>query len=54
MIYVVKNKLFFLIGLGNGYNMVCLDVMVMICEISEYMEIYDKEFVIVKKDSVEV
>ncbi|HEL9627951.1 TPA: glutamine--fructose-6-phosphate transaminase (isomerizing) [Streptococcus suis] len=53
-IYVAKNKSPLLIGLGDGYNMVCSDAMAMIRETSEYMEIYDKELVIVKKDSVEV
>ncbi|MHA2795131.1 glutamine--fructose-6-phosphate transaminase (isomerizing) [Streptococcus agalactiae] len=53
-IYVAKNKSPLLIGLGNGYNMVCSDAMAMIHETSEYMEIHDKELVIVKKDSVEV
>ncbi|HFS5205701.1 TPA: glutamine--fructose-6-phosphate transaminase (isomerizing) [Streptococcus agalactiae] len=53
-IYVAKNKSPLLIGLGNGYNMVCSDAMAMIRDTSEYMEIHDKELVIVKKDSVEV
>ncbi|HGI8634127.1 TPA: glutamine--fructose-6-phosphate transaminase (isomerizing) [Streptococcus agalactiae] len=53
-IYVAKNKSPLLIGLGNAYNMVCSDAMAMIRETSEYMEIHDKELVIVKKDSVEV
>ncbi|HEO6575335.1 TPA: glutamine--fructose-6-phosphate transaminase (isomerizing) [Streptococcus agalactiae] len=53
-IYVAKNKSPLLIGLGNGYNIVCSDAMAMIRETSEYMEIHDKELVIVKKDSVEV
>lgn len=53
-IYVAKNKSPLLIGLGNGYNMVCSDAVAMIRETSEYMEIHDKELVIVKKDSVEV
>ncbi|HFH7908069.1 TPA: glutamine--fructose-6-phosphate transaminase (isomerizing) [Streptococcus agalactiae] len=53
-IYLAKNKSPLLIGLGNGYNMVCSDAMAMIRETSEYMEIHDKELVIVKKDSVEV
>ncbi|MEK0400605.1 glutamine--fructose-6-phosphate transaminase (isomerizing) [Streptococcus suis] len=54
VIYVAKNKSPLLIGLGDGYNMVCSDAMAMIRETSEYMEIHDKELVIVKKDSVEV
>ncbi|HEM6560062.1 TPA: glutamine--fructose-6-phosphate transaminase (isomerizing) [Streptococcus suis] len=53
-IYVAKNKSPLLIGLGDGCNMVCSDAMAMIRETSEYMEIHDKELVIVKKDSVEV
>ncbi|HEL1584465.1 TPA: glutamine--fructose-6-phosphate transaminase (isomerizing) [Streptococcus suis] len=53
-IYVAKNKSPLLIGLGDGYNMVCSDAMAMIRETSEYMEIHDKELVIVTKDSVQV
>lgn len=54
VIYVAKNKSPLLIGLGDGYNMVCSDAMAMIRETSEYMEIHDKELVIVTKDSVQV
>lgn len=53
-IYVAKNKSPLLIGLGNGYNMVCSDAMAMIRETNQYMEIHDQELVIVKADSVEV
>lgn len=53
-IYVAKNKSPLLIGLGDGYNMVCSDAMAMIRETSEYMEIQDKELVIVTKDSVTI
>lgn len=53
-IYVAKNKSPLLIGLGDGYNMVCSDAMAMIRETSEYMEIHDKELVVVKKDSISV
>ena len=53
-IYVAKNKSPLLIGLGDDYNMVCSDAMAMIRETSEYMEIHDKELVVLKKDSVEV
>ncbi|WP_148888874.1 glutamine--fructose-6-phosphate transaminase (isomerizing) [Streptococcus cristatus] len=53
-IYVAKNKSPLLIGLGDGYNMVCSDAMAMIRETSEYMEIHDKELVIVTANSVEV
>ncbi|MGT2771241.1 glutamine--fructose-6-phosphate transaminase (isomerizing) [Streptococcus marimammalium] len=53
-IYVAKNKSPLLIGLGDGYNMVCSDAMAMIRETSEFMEIHDKEIVTVKKDSVSI
>ena len=53
-IYVAKNKSPLLIGLGDGYNMVCSDAMAMIRETNQYMEIHDKELVIVQADSVEV
>ncbi|HEQ0835593.1 TPA: glutamine--fructose-6-phosphate transaminase (isomerizing) [Streptococcus pyogenes] len=51
-IYVAKNKSPLLIGLGEGYNMVCSDAMAMIRETSQFMEIHDKELVILTKDSV--
>ena len=53
-IYVAKNKSPLLIGLGDGYNMVCSDAMAMIRETNQYMEIHDQELVVVKADSVEV
>lgn len=53
-IYVAKNKAPLLIGLGDGYNMVCSDAMAMIRETSEFMEIHDKELVVLTKDSVSV
>ena len=54
VIYVAKNKSPLLIGLGDGYNMVCSDAMAMIRETSEFMEIHDKELVVVTKDTVTV
>lgn len=53
-IYVAKNKSPLLIGLGQGYNMVCSDAMAMIRETSEFMEIHDKELVVLTKDTAEV
>ncbi|MGX7776702.1 glutamine--fructose-6-phosphate transaminase (isomerizing) [Streptococcus pluranimalium] len=53
-IYVAKNKSPLLIGLGDGYNMVCSDAMAMIRETSEFMEIHDKELVILTQDSATV
>ncbi|MDR0299394.1 MAG: glutamine--fructose-6-phosphate transaminase (isomerizing) [Streptococcaceae bacterium] len=54
MIYVAKNKSPLLIGLGEGYNMVCSDAMAMIRETSEFMEIHDKELVLVTKDNIAI
>lgn len=53
-IYVAKNKSPLLIGLCDGYNMVCSDAMAMIRETSEFMEIHDKELVVLTKDSATV
>ena len=52
MLLKIKSPL--LVGLGEGYNMVCSDAMAMIRETSQFMEIHDQELVIVRKDSVEV
>lgn len=54
VIYVAKNKSPLLIGLGECYNMVCSDAMAMIRETSEFMEIHDKELVVLTKDNVTV
>jgi len=54
VIYVAKNKSPLLIGLREGYNMVCSDAMAMIRETSEFMEIHDKELVVLTKDNVTV
>ncbi|MGO2198830.1 MAG: glutamine--fructose-6-phosphate transaminase (isomerizing) [Pseudolactococcus laudensis] len=54
VIYVAKNKSPLLIGLGEGYNMVCSDAMAMIRETSEFMEIHDHELVILTQNDVEI
>lgn len=53
-IYVAKNKSPLLIGVGEGYNMVCSDAMAMIRETSQFMEIHDKELVVLTKDTITV
>lgn len=53
-IYVAKNKSPLLIGLGEGYNMVCSDAMAMIRETNQFMEIHDKELVFLTKDTAQV
>ena len=53
-IYVAKNKSPLLIGVGEGYNMVCSDAMAMIRETSQFMESHDKELVVLTKDAITV
>ena len=53
-IYVAKNKSPLLIGVGEGYNMVCSDAMAMIRETSQFTEIHDKELVVLTKDAITV
>ncbi|EMB80292.1 glucosamine--fructose-6-phosphate aminotransferase [Streptococcus mutans 5SM3] len=53
-IYVAKNKSPLLIGLGEGYNMVCSDAMAMIRETNQFMEIHDKELVVLTEDTAQV
>ena len=53
-IYVAKNKSPLLIGVGEGYTMVCSDAMAMIRETSQFMEIHDKELVVLTKDAITV
>ncbi|MDT2828449.1 MAG: glutamine--fructose-6-phosphate transaminase (isomerizing) [Enterococcus viikkiensis] len=53
-IYVAKNKSPLLIGLGNGFNVVCSDAMAMLEQTNQFVEINDGEMVIVTKDHVEI
>jgi glutamine---fructose-6-phosphate transaminase (isomerizing) len=51
-IYVAKNKSPLLVGLGEGFNVVASDAMAMLQVTNQYVELMDKEIVIVKKDEV--
>ena len=51
-IYVAKNKSPLLLGVGEGFNVIASDALVMLQVTSEYKEIHDHEIVIVKKDEV--
>ena len=51
-IYVAKNKSPLLVGLGEGFNVVASDAMAMIQVTNQYVELMDKEMVLVTKDSV--
>ena len=53
-IYVAKNKSPLLVGLGNGFNVVASDAMATLKVTDQYLEIHDKEIVIVKRDSITI
>lgn len=52
IIYVAKNKSPLLIGLGEGFNVICSDAMAMIKETNQFVEIVDGEIVTVTADKV--
>ncbi|MFC4402292.1 glutamine--fructose-6-phosphate transaminase (isomerizing) [Gracilibacillus xinjiangensis] len=54
LIYVAKNKSPLLIGLGDGFNVVASDAMATLRETNRYVEIEDKEAVLVRADRVEI
>jgi glutamine---fructose-6-phosphate transaminase (isomerizing) len=53
-IYVAKNKSPLLVGLGDEFNVVASDAMAMLQVTNQYVELMDKEIVIVKKDYVTI
>jgi len=53
-IFVAKNKSPLLVGVGEGFNVVASDAMAMLQVTDQYIELYDKEVVIVHKASVEI
>jgi glucosamine--fructose-6-phosphate aminotransferase (isomerizing) len=53
-IYVAKNKSPLLIGLGNDFNVVASDAMAMIQVTDQFVELMDKEIVIVTKEGVTI
>ncbi|HSI66138.1 MAG TPA: glutamine--fructose-6-phosphate transaminase (isomerizing) [Planococcus sp. (in: firmicutes)] len=53
-IFVAKNKSPLLVGLGDGFNVIASDAMAMLQVTDEFVELMDKEIVIVRKDSVEI
>ncbi len=54
MIYVAKNKSPLLIGLGESFNVIASDAMAMLQVTDQYVELVDKEIVIVTKDGVTI
>ncbi|MEH7304972.1 glutamine--fructose-6-phosphate transaminase (isomerizing) [Neobacillus drentensis] len=53
-IYVAKNKSPLLVGLGNDFNVVASDAMAMIQVTNQYLELVDKEIVLVSKKDVTI
>ena len=53
-IFVAKNKSPLLIGLGDGFNVICSDAMAMLDSTHTFLEIEDGEVVVLKKDTVEI
>ncbi len=53
-IYVAKNKSPLLVGLGEGFNVVASDAMAMLQVTNQYVELTDKEIVLVTRDSVTI
>lgn len=53
-IYVAKNKSPLLVGVGEGFNVVASDAMAMLQVTDQFIELHDKEVVVVHQDSVEI
>ncbi|MFY3792304.1 glutamine--fructose-6-phosphate transaminase (isomerizing) [Ureibacillus sp. MALMAid1270] len=53
-IYVAKNKSPLLVGVGDGFNVVASDAMAMLQVTDQFIELHDKEIVLVHKDKVEI
>lgn len=53
-IFVAKNKSPLLVGRGNGFNVIASDAMAMLQVTDQYMELHDKEVVIVTKDAITI
>ncbi|SOC24656.1 glucosamine--fructose-6-phosphate aminotransferase (isomerizing) [Ureibacillus xyleni] len=53
-IYVAKNKSPLLVGVGEGFNVVASDAMAMLQVTDQFIELRDKEVVLVHKDKVEI
>ncbi|WP_125587645.1 glutamine--fructose-6-phosphate transaminase (isomerizing) [Companilactobacillus jidongensis] len=53
-IFVAKSKSPLLIGLGDGFNVICSDAMAMLDRTHEFVEIHDGEVVILEKNKVSI
>jgi len=53
-IFVAKNKSPLLVGVGDGFNVVASDAMAMLQVTDQFVELRDKEVVLVHRDKVEI
>lgn len=53
-IYVAKNKSPLLVGVGETFNVIASDAMAMLQVTDQFIELHDKEVVLVRKDKVEI
>ncbi|CUB58191.1 glutamine--fructose-6-phosphate transaminase (isomerizing) [Bacillus cereus group sp. Bce002] len=54
MIYVAKNKSPLLVGVGDNFNVVASDAMAMLQVTDQFVELMDKEIVIVTKENITI
>ncbi|MBL3853254.1 glutamine--fructose-6-phosphate transaminase (isomerizing) [Bacillus cereus] len=54
MIYVAKNKSPLLVGIGDNFNVVASDAMAMLQVTDQFIELMDKEIVIVTKENITI
>lgn len=54
VIYVAKNKSPLLVGLGDGFNVVSSDSLAMLKVTDQFVELEDKEIVLVRRNEVEI
>ncbi|MEM5661819.1 glutamine--fructose-6-phosphate transaminase (isomerizing) [Bacillus cereus] len=54
MIYVAKNKSPLLVGVGDNFNVVASDAMAMLQVTDQFIELMDKEIVIITKESITI
>ncbi len=54
MIYVAKNKSPLLVGVGDNFNVIASDAMAMLQVTDQFIELMDKEIVIVTKESITI
>src|SRR5699024_4458988 len=54
ILYAAKNKSPLLVGLGEGFNLICSDAMAAIQMTNQYLEIHDKELVTLTENHVQI